>query len=210
MVDDMLLGPTPASASIRGGHRLVVSMPGYATVTEVLPTEPGGRLRRNYELAPLPMAETPSHAEPVDKSVDASDLADPGERTAANKTKAAVPTPRGLLARAQALRADGKLRECANVYRQLVGMFAASDEARVALVSLGELELGVLGQPAQALHSFETYLLQPGPLTREARFGRIRALQMLSRKADEKAATAAFLRDYPNSVQAERLRRSAR
>jgi hypothetical protein len=209
-IDDMLLGPTPASAAIRGGHRLVVSMPGYATVTEVLPTEPGGRLRRNYELAQLPVAETPSHAESADKSVDSIDSADPGERIVANKSKTAVPTPRGLLAQAQSLRANGKLRECANVYRQLVGTFAASDEARVALVSLGELELGVLGQPAQALHSFETYLKQPGPLTREARFGRIRALQMLSRKTDVKVATAAFLRDYPNSVQAERLRRSAR
>jgi hypothetical protein len=207
MVDDMLLGPTPASASIRGGRRLVVSMPGFATVTELLPTQPGERLQRNYELAELPVAAAASADESGTKASESTAAA---ETPASNKTKApttAPVTPRGMLAQAQALRREGKLRECADAYRQLVSGFPSSDEARVALVSLGELELGVLSQPAQALRSFETYLQQPGPLTREARFGRIRALQMLSRKADEQVAIGAFLRDYPNSVQAERLRR---
>lgn len=209
MVDDMALGPTPASAAIRGGHRLVVAMPGYASVTEVLPTDPGERLLRNYELSELVL----SGATPA---VDAArETHEPAEFAAAivpskSKTATAVASPRGLLAHAQALRAEGRLRECANVYRQLTTAFAASDEARVALVSLGELELSVLRQPAQALRSFETYLQQAGPLTREARFGRIRALHLLSRKAEENTAVARFLHDYPNSAQSEGLRRRAK
>ena len=205
-VDGTLLGPTPTTASIRSGHRLVVTMPGYATVTELLPTKPGDRLQRNYELALLP----PQQREGPNESHGAAPDT-PGEQLPVERAKAAAPpvvTPKSLLAKAHALRAAGKLRDCANTYRQLVGSFSGSDEARVALVSLGELELSVLGQPARALRSFETYLLQPGPLTREARFGRIRALQMLSRKTDEQAAIAAFMRDYPNSVQAERFRRA--
>ncbi len=207
-IDDMLLGLTPAVASLRGGHRLVVSMPGYATVTELLPTQPGERLQRNYELAELPVAMGTAAGEPIVNGIEPATV---GETNASSKPKGAPATapitPRGLLARAQALRAAGRLSDCVSVYRQLVGSFASSDEARVALISLGELELGTLGQPAQALHSFENYLQQPGPLTREARFGRIRALKALSRKADAATAIAAFLRDYPNSVQAERLRR---
>jgi hypothetical protein len=75
------------------------------------------------------------------------------------------------------------------------------------LVSLGELELSELGQPAQALRSFESYLHGGGPLTREARFGKIRALQSLGRSSEEQAEISAFLTDYPRSVQAASLRR---
>jgi ferric-dicitrate binding protein FerR (iron transport regulator) len=185
-LDDLVLGPTPLSASIHGGHRLILSMPGFATVTEILPTDLGERLQRNYELTELPATIAPNEAEPAAET---------------------SPTPKGLLARAEVLRAEGKYRDCAAVYRQLVTRFSTSDEARVAWVSLGDLELSELGQPAQAELAFETYLRQPGPLTREARYGRIRALQMLSRKAEVQMAIAAFLKDYPKSVQAERLRR---
>jgi hypothetical protein len=89
----------------------------------------------------------------------------------------------------------------------LIASHPRSDEARVSWVSLGELELSELGQPAQALRSFESYLRLGGPLTREARFGKIRALQSLSRGDEEKEAILGFLRDYPKSVQAASLRR---
>jgi hypothetical protein len=194
-LDDLVLGPTPLSAVVHGGHRLVLSMPGFASVTEVLPTEPGERLQRNFELTELVEAT-------VSRVTEAAAESDP--KTGCGS---AAVTPKGLLARAQVLRAEGKYRDCADVYRQLINSSASSDEARMALVSLGELELYELRQPAPALHAFETYLRQPGPLTREARYGRIRALQMLSRWADAQPAIAAFLKDYPSSVQAERLRR---
>ena len=187
-VDDVVLGPTPVSAFLGQGNRLSVAMDGYAPVTELLPKEGSDTIERNFELAPT---EAAADAQEVDGKVGAL---------------AAPASPGALLARAQALRSQGKYRECAATYRQLVASFPHSDEARVSLVSLGELELSELGQPSQALRSFEAYLRSGGPLTREARYGKIRALQLLGRDAEQKSAIADFVRDYPNSVQAASLR----
>jgi hypothetical protein len=188
-VDDLTLGPTPVSAYLADGSRLAVSLQGYAPVTELLPTEPRDTIERSFELA-----ATESAPEPADSEQKANAPALPSA------------SPSALLARAQALRSQGKYRECAATYRQLVASFPRSDEARVSFVSLGELELSDLGQPGRALHSFDNYLRMGGPLTREARYGKIRALQMLGRETEQQSAIAEFLRDYPNSVQAASLR----
>jgi hypothetical protein len=73
-------------------------------------------------------------------------------------------------------------------------------------VSLGELLLSELADPAGALRSFESYLKAPGALTPEARYGRIRALGRLGRVAAEQAAIEQFVHDYPRSVQAANLK----
>jgi ferric-dicitrate binding protein FerR (iron transport regulator) len=190
MVDDLTLGPTPVSAYLADGNRLAVSLDGYAPVTELLPTEPQATIERSFELA-----ATESAPEPADS-----------EQKASAPPLASSSSPSALLARAQALRSQGKYRECAATYRQLVASFPRSDEARVSFVSLGELELSELGQPGRALRSFDSYLRMGGPLTREARYGKIRALQMLGRDSEQQSAIAEFLRDYPNSVQAASIR----
>ena len=189
-VDDLTIGPTPVSAYLADGSRLAVSLQGYAPVTELLPTEPRDTIERSFELA-----VTESIPEPADSEQKANAPAAPS-----------VSSPSALLARAQALRSQGKYRECAATYRQLVAIYPRSDEARVSFVSLGELELSELGQPARALHSFDNYLRMGGPLTREARYGRIRALQLLGRDSEQQSAIADFLWDYPNSVQAASIR----
>lgn len=202
-MDDQDLGPTPLSALIQSGRRLSVSMPGYATVAELLPTEPERKLQRNFELMELTATPTAVTTGASDKSAKTeSEIKQSGESGAGESTI----TPQSLLEQAQSLRASGRISECVATYRQLVGTFPQSDEARVSLISLGELELLSLRQPAKALRSFESYLKQAGPLTREARFGRIRAFRMLRRKVEEQTAVAAFLRDYPNSAQADMLR----
>lgn len=132
--------------------------------------------------------------------------ASPSSKSAEGKAGVVSGSARALLAEAQSLRANGRLRRSAATFRQLVKQFPSSSEARVSLVSLGELDLTALGQPQLALRSFDSYLEQPGALAREARFGRIRALRALSRQAEADAAVADFLRLYPNSVQSERLR----
>ncbi len=111
-----------------------------------------------------------------------------------------------LLARAGRLRASRRFGEAGAAYEALLREYPGSVAARAALVSLAELQLSRLGQPARALRSFETYLSQGGPLRQEARYGRIRALRRLGRAADARAATELFLRDYPGSPQAEALR----
>lgn len=117
------------------------------------------------------------------------------------------PSPAELLAKAQATRARGAYDACAQLYRRLWSEHPGSEEAKVSMVSLGELELGKRDRPAAALEAFTAYLQAGGPLEREARFGRIRALRALGRQAEAERDSAAFLRDYPTSVQATALRR---
>jgi tetratricopeptide (TPR) repeat protein len=188
-VDGVVLGPTPVSALLALGRRLSVTLEGYASVTELLPTETAETVERSFELAP---------AQPKPVATETEERANP--------VSSAVSSPQSLLTRAQMLRSQGKYSECTAAYRQLIATFPRSDEARVSLVSLGELQLSELKQPAQALQSFNAYLRASGPLTREARYGKIRALQLLGRGPEQQAAIAEFLRDYPNSVQAVTLR----
>lgn len=189
-IDGMALGPTPVSAFVASGSRLSVSLAGYAPVAELLPRETGVTVERRFDLVPIETKATLPTGE--------SRLHPSGAGVAAS--------PSSLLARAQALRAQGKYAECAASYRQLISMFPRSDEARASLVSVGELQLSELGQPTQALQSFNGYLRTGGSLTREARYGKIRALQLLGRYTEHQAAVAEFVRDYPNSVQAATLR----
>jgi TolA-binding protein len=91
-------------------------------------------------------------------------------------------------------------------YRKLEQTFPDSAEARAALVSLGQLQLGQLGQPEAALRSFRAYLAAPGQLQQEAEHGSILALQKLGRKAEERRAIEAFVARYPKSVQAVALK----
>jgi len=111
-----------------------------------------------------------------------------------------------LLTRARSLRAAGRAVEAAQAYRHLIMTWPRSSEARVGLISLGELELSELSEPAAALHDFSAYLKVRGSLDPEARYGRIRALARLGRQAEELSEARAFVRDYPSSPQASDLR----
>jgi outer membrane protein assembly factor BamD (BamD/ComL family) len=113
------------------------------------------------------------------------------------------------LAKAQLLRARGQYKACAQLYHRLRSEFPGSEEARVSMVSLGELELVETKNPVAALDAFNAYLHLGGPLEREARFGKIRALRALERRHEADAETARFLRDYPTSIHAATLRRKS-
>jgi hypothetical protein len=116
-------------------------------------------------------------------------------------------SPDQLLAKSQALRARGQYKACAQLYRRLWSEFPGSEEAKVSMISLGELELVHTKNPLAALDAFNAYLRLGGPLDREARFGKIRALRTLDRRGEADAETARFLRDFPTSIQAITLRR---
>lgn len=120
---------------------------------------------------------------------------------------AASPNAAELLQRARELRASGRYGDASAVYLRLVREYAGSPEARVAQVSVGELQLSQLGDAGAALRSFEAYLSGGGALRQEASYGRVRALQRLGRRNDAQKAAAAFVRAYPNSVQAAALRK---
>ncbi|MGC4064010.1 MAG: PEGA domain-containing protein [Polyangiaceae bacterium] len=193
-LDDELFGPTPLSVLVGGGHRLTVSKPGYSTIAEWLAPVFEPRRQRTYELAPLDEGAAPMTTAESHSSV-------PREKSGSD--------PKTLLARAQDLRAKGKLRESVTVLHQLIQNHPGSPEARVSLVSLGELELTEFGRAAQALQAFDSYLKVGGALTREARFGKIRALLALGQRDEAERARRAFLEAYPNSIQAEQLRKRA-
>lgn len=120
-------------------------------------------------------------------------------------SQASGPTADQMLRRAQDLLADGRRHAAIGAYRELVTRHGTSAEARAALVSLGQLLLAE-GEPHQALGYFEQYVRGAGPLGEEARYGRIQALARLGEPTAEVEALEEFLRRYPSSVHADRLR----
>ena len=187
LLGDQPMGKTPVTTFLPGDTRLQLSLPGFVPLTEWIKATGDAPMDRLFTLHRIPPAG--AAAPPVHHRVDAK--VSPGQ----------------LLAKAQALRARGDYRACAALYRRLWAVFPTSGEALVSLVSLGELELTEGKNPAAALRAFGTYLSVGGPLAREARFGKIRALRRLARDQEADRETATFLRDYPVSIQAATLRR---
>jgi tetratricopeptide (TPR) repeat protein len=216
-LDGQALGEAPVSALVTDGRRLTVEHAGFAPVSERLWLDSTPSIARSYELVPLaalPLAANGAlHEHASEPSADAQPAPTPrgGEGSGTGPASSAAETssrarPAELLTRARALRASGRYREAAAVYRQLVSSYPRSDEARVSWVSLGELSLSELGDAEAALSCFESYLRGGGSLSQEARYGKIRALGKLHRVAEERAAIERFLVDYPKSVQSGSLR----
>lgn len=187
-LDGLKLGITPVSALVApGDYRMEVARTGFASIIERLTFETGSRIARDYEAT----AELGAAAARASNKVSA-----PASATAAE-----------LLERARELRAGGRYRDAVGVYQRLLREHADSAEARVALVSLGELQLSQLGDASAALRSFDAYLAGGGALRQEASYGRIRALRRLGKVSEARAAAAAFIGSYPKSVQAATLRK---
>lgn len=125
----------------------------------------------------------------------------------AKPARSVASSPTKLLEQARRLRAEGRYRDALAVYQRLLREHASSSEARVALVSLGELQLSQLGDAKGALRSFDGYLRAGGALSQEASYGRIRALRRLGQVGEARTAAENFVRRYPNSVQASSLRK---
>jgi ferric-dicitrate binding protein FerR (iron transport regulator) len=193
-LDGVGLGESPVSILVgRGEHELAVVQEGFATHRERLVVKGAERVSRSPVLVAELEASTSAEA-----------------RSGSEGSAAPVPSAAELLARARSLRSSGRYREAGSAYQRLMATHPRSALARVALVSLGELQLSQLGSPAAALQSFDAYLAGGGSLTQEARYGRIRALRQLGRSVEARRASEAFVRDYPGSAQAKSLRESAK
>jgi TolA-binding protein len=187
-LSDFQLGVAPVSALVLPGqYRMEVARAGFASIVEQLKVEPGVLVSRSYEATP--------------------ELGEASGRRSAKTARPNMSTAAQLLERARELRADGRYREAHGAYQQLLREHAATAEARVALVSLGELQLSQLGDAKGALRSFDAYLRGGGALRQEASYGRVRALQRLGRASEARAAADAFVSAYPKSVQAATLRK---
>jgi tetratricopeptide (TPR) repeat protein len=123
-------------------------------------------------------------------------------------TREQMPTSAAdLLQDARRQMREGRYEDAVSSYSSILTAHPQSEAAHTVLVSLGQLQLLQLGQPARALGSFDAYLAAGGgPLAEEARAARIRALRALSRSADEANAIEEFLTKHPRSFETEALR----
>jgi len=165
---------------------------------------------------PVPIAVAMPATEPV---IGARALGDGHRRggslgdraTSVQRARAEAPQPEGpdrLFAEANAARGAGDLREAAERYERLERQYPDSPEAAVSLVSAGDL-LARLGDPAAALHRFDSYLARntSGTLAPEALFGRARCLRELGRRQDEADAWRALVERFPGSLYDRTARR---
>lgn len=111
-----------------------------------------------------------------------------------------------LLNRAQKARAARDYQKAAQTYLQLLRLYPASGEARVARLSLAQLHLAE-GNAAAALARFDEYHRSGGELSQEAHYGKIEALRALGRTAEEHAEINRFVTRYPKSLHAAALKR---
>ncbi len=120
-----------------------------------------------------------------------------------SKKRTGTPDPlwtvRELLAAARDARLEGRHAEAAVALRELIRTWPDSPDARTALVTLGQLELKKLGQPADARRHFTRYLEKPGHLSQDALLGQADACRALSDGDGERAALQRIIRDFPGS-----------
>jgi ferric-dicitrate binding protein FerR (iron transport regulator) len=183
--------------------KVVVRAPGLVGETFLVAGQ--GVKMGSEEVAPVSERERARDLRLLSKSVpgksgESAALARPG-----------VAPRRGDLERARELRLQGRFKEAAQVYSALHAASPSSASGRAALVSLGSLSLSALGDPQGALNAFSRYLSGGGgPLSKEAEYGRLRALRALGRNTEADRATEAYLLRYPSSPESNTLRRSLR
>ncbi len=119
-----------------------------------------------------------------------------------------LPALESLLDRARKCGAQADFAGALQAYRQVIDRYPGSAEAIICLVRVGSLHLDQLGNPAEALRYFDSYLGQLGALflAEEATWGRIKALHRLGRTADESRALRRFLGLFPQSLYAQKAR----
>jgi hypothetical protein len=103
-----------------------------------------------------------------------------------------------LFERAEAARRLGQPAQAAALYRQIASADPRGASGGTALISLGQLSLGPLGQPAQARGAFSTYLAsRRRPLRQEAYAGLLRAQLALGQAAAARRTARQYLDEYP-------------
>lgn len=216
LIDDVALGQTPLSVDVQPGrHAIEVRAQGFGNVERRL-TFAGAPINEHIVL--IPVADAPSVAPSANgttgsttersmlDSRDAKNGNDSSGSSAAGQPDAAL-GPAALLDQARTARQSGRYSEAAASYRQLTQRHPGSAEAGAALLSLADLELTQLGDPATALGLYAKYLQRGGSLAQEAQYGHLRALRALGRETEEQREIAAFLRKYPDSAYAATLKR---
>jgi hypothetical protein len=183
-IDGEDIGETPLGILAPAGqHQVGASHAGYESEAKSLELTAGSESRLSFDLEAL-------------GGTDSSKL---NSRPSGTDLQA-------LLEHARSAMSRGDWSGAAHAYRQIHSRYPNSPESRTIVVTLGQLELDRLGQPARALSSFQSYLRGGGPLSREARLGEIRALRKLGQAQGEARAIGEYLQRYSGSAEASRLR----
>lgn len=116
------------------------------------------------------------------------------------------PTVAQLVRKASEARGAHRYQDAARTLERLLREYPDGPDAQNARVELADLDLDKLGKPGPALRLYDAYLARGGPLTPEARHGRVRALERLGRSRDERAAIDEFLGAHPSDWRVPQLR----
>jgi TolA-binding protein len=122
-------------------------------------------------------------------------------------------TPEQLLKAARHHQNKLNYKSASRSLETLIRRFPKSEEASIALVTLGTIALDKLSRPRDALHHFNTYLSDSHrfSLRAEALYGRARALRAVGDHGEACRTLARFVQQYrrgPLAKQARRLLKS--
>jgi len=182
---------------------------GTSTIApQQLPDEPQATLDGAAAAGLAPLDALPEQPPEVSEQAEAafeameSGRLDDAHRLAMAEVQARPTNPRtiDMLAQlAQAYRYAQQYEAACAIYQQVIDDYPNSAAARSSLVTLGQLELGALARPDEALLHFEAYLqrVPAGVLSGEARLGKVRALFELGRHDDLIAACGSYLSHHP-------------
>ncbi|MGD8859491.1 MAG: hypothetical protein PVI30_05725 [Myxococcales bacterium] len=131
---------------------------------------------------------------------------EPAQADGTASAKPRHPSAGELLARAQRARSERDYRGAVRAYQRLLRNHPTSGEARLAQVSLAQLQLAQ-GNARAALAGFDAYGRRGGALSQEAHYGKIQALRALGRTDEERAEIRRFLARYPEALQGAALKR---
>jgi hypothetical protein len=214
-LDGQLIGRAPLSSLVPvGGHRLIVRKDAAVLLDEELHWNAGESRALVYRAQALAAASRELRRPRAKKvavrvareELSAKVAAEPVPLVEPGVPEISGPTPAELLRSARRQVRDGQLRAAVATYESLRTEYPRSEEAHTVLVSLGQLQLSALHDPARSLELLDAYLVRGGTLSEEARLTRVHALRALHRSKEEAAAISEFLVKHPRSFEDSTLR----
>lgn len=106
---------------------------------------------------------------------------------------------RKALARAEASRAAKNWKDAHAQFEDVALRASGTEEGDAALLAMAALRLGPLSDPAGALRIYDAMSARRGPRAAEALFGVAQAARSLGRRATEREALRAIVREHPES-----------
>lgn len=200
-----------AAALLVAGSAAAIWRPWAIATDQAAPKSPGSalaiatapRLPPAKSALPASPSVTPSSTPPRVTHAASDAIHPSGSARAADSASGGLDTAEALFREANAARHTGENAIARALYLRLEREFPASEQARLAHVSLGNLLLG-MGRAAEAEAQFAAYPDHDSALSQEALVGRAQSLAVLGRTLDEERVWRSLLRSFPGSVYATR------